>query len=1416
MATKTRSTLLTGVSLAAVGILAPTHALAQIVPVHPHPDPGTYSGTGTVADTIVIGAVGGTDTANTVYVCDDEPGFCGVVAGATAAVDSTSEGEIQQLALIFGTGTVDFQIIATDAEIGAIAGDIAVIQTGISQLAYISEGTADLAADFNGDMLIHAYASGGESALAVVDVGVYQGGFAGDDNNLSVYVGPATASGTTDASLIVAATALASSEAFAEVEFGILQNASGSTADLDVVNHGAIGVGAFASQEGFAGIAYASVDNGIYQGASGATADADIVNFGSIDVSAIANAGGLGGWGDAQILNGIYQEAEGLDASVSLVNDTDASIAVGAFADVSAAFAQAHAQIGATDEFTFTGTGYTFVTNAGGAAINQFANGSTAVAMIDNQGSINVTVEAVANALNGTAEAELDRAILQVAEGSSVSVDLNNSGNIEIHAVARVDAASEGVASAEGGSTWTDAMIHQGAYGASAHAGLLNSGTISAEFVAEATAGTDADASAIAWGVILQDVNAYTAGANLTNDGNISLVADADAIATSSDSADAYAVASGWLAWQNIGGNSAAATFVNNGLMSVHALADATGASGAYAQAYGAGVYQEISASTAVGVMTNNSMIDIDATAVAEGLNVSALATAEDAIYQSVIATDASAAFVNNATVALFASAEATGSATSMTGPSSSVTNYFGSAYARARAFDGINQFVGYQSGTAVASMVNNGLVSLIAMAEATGGVSARAEAYATGAMEQYVEGTDISANLTNNATVSAHASAGANLGLAFAYASGLHQYADLDGTSGMMVVTLDNQGSVDIDATAQVNGDENYGYAHADGIAMQQSAYGSGAITANLYQGGVISVNGMASVTATEGEADVDVAGVAQYVGGSTVSALLSNSGTVSVFATANGVGVGADADANGGLEQFIGAGSGSALLANSGYVLVAADAHSTDTMFANANADAEQGLGQDMEGTSIAGVIANSGTVIASAMAFASASTTTVVGVGETATTDYLGYAYAYAYASAVDQYVGALGAASGTISNSGAIVATAVATANAGDYAEADAYATGINQYVLGTSALAFIYNGGYIAASASASAVGHDDAQAMAYATGVSQYVWGTTGFGSGSISNSGTISAFASAFASAATGPEAGAYATGIDQSVYGNAGAVASLYNSGYVEVGAQATASGDTFGYAVASALGVDQQVGAEFPSPTASWSMNFSNSGTISAHADATLVGDGEARAWAAGYEGRIANGTIDLDNSGLIEVMGHANASSGVANASAVGMMVGAEGSYIDFGTLPGPTDDTFVPDTLSGDIVNSGNIVVAAVASGSLGSTTTPVLTTSGPGTAIASTLTTYTAYSNASAAGILLRGALVDASVTNSGTIMVDAWTANGDAADVGGSAMAYGVLVEGSGPGVTPTTETFVFTNDGGMIQSRVSGDGGA
>jgi len=306
------------------------------------------------------------------------------------------------------------------------------------------------------------------------------------------------------------------------------------------------------------------------------------------------------------------------DASATMINSGSISIDVTALATA------------AVDGGVIAGTATTFAYQANASAsissaIRQSAdsNGGDATVSMDNSGSIDITAVASANSPGiATASASIESAISQSAEstGGDAFVTLDNSGSITISASA-------------------DAVGDVYAY-AAVHGGLRQSA-----FASAGTTGTTGGLGALA----LSTMN--DASVSLINDGSFTLSADAFVSDTGVGPATATASASSAILQEATATGNAMADLTNTGTIDISAIANAVAASGsASANAYAYGnIVQDVNADgTGSAVIDNSGDITILAAAAATGSDALASATAYTAIGQYVSAAGEASGLIDN------------------------------------------------------------------------------------------------------------------------------------------------------------------------------------------------------------------------------------------------------------------------------------------------------------------------------------------------------------------------------------------------------------------------------------------------------------------------------------------------------------------------------------------------------------------------------------------------------------------------------------------------------------------------------------------------------------------------------------------------------------------------------------------------
>ena len=669
---------------------------------------------------------------------------------------------------------------------------------------------------------------------------------------------------------------------------------------------------------------------GIEQIASGNTPTATLSNTGAININVVANAnanglneavtrsdgqlGGsaynksyAGGWAYATAHVGIQQDANtGANkvATDALTNYAHGTIKIGATAhanqtNAASAYASAYAN----------SHGQAFASAGAGATANLFngilqsANGYGASIGLTNSGEIDITAVATALSKNATASA--------YAYGS------NNNANATAYAGAFANAyVGHGVSQ----------YAHATSYGLSADATLSNGVGNILKIAATATAvaiNPSAAAVAVGGGV----------GAN---------------VATAIDGASAYAsIGTGikQTAWSYGTGNT---TLTNSGTITIKAVADAEMGGGADVYAAGGvatiksgafangvidyGIYQHATASASgLAQLTNyaSGTINIGAKAVAQGDAASANAYVQDGIYQDTYGYPATAKLTNNGAITIEADAHVSGSGDN-TGNSNSVY-----LTAIGRVGTGIYQYASAYSGSAYvsayATLSNAKDATITIKALATGYASSYgyAEGVVNTGISQHTDGAASFVTLTNSGAINIEALAtevtkGYHLGVvgfgsAYAHVDvGVYQYADQNNTSAQTpLVTLTNNGTLDIGAKAHASASNAFAYADVGGtfasgsshfvrFGVEQFAAGTSYADVTLTNTGTINIHATATAYQhalignphnTGAYATASAYGVQQHVEGPTATlATFNNSGTFSVSAIAKAVPIAAN----------------------------------------------------------------------------------------------------------------------------------------------------------------------------------------------------------------------------------------------------------------------------------------------------------------------------------------------------------------------------------------------------------------------------------------------------------------------------------------------------------------------------------------
>ena len=835
---------------------------------------------------------------------------------------------------------------------------------------------------------------------------------------------------------------------------------------------------------------------------------------------------------------------------------------------------------------------------------------------------------------------------------------------------------------------------------------------------------------------------------------------------------------------------------LNDGAAAISAIATASAAAGhasAVADVASAIVQSGFAPGDATLDLTNNGTLLIHAAASASGTQALAAASVNGAIHQFAESTgtgNASASITNTGTLGLSVAATAQGEtgATAVAIIDRGIGNYAAAL----------------GSGDAIASIANAGDINASADAEATvHGTAGTADAVAfiSNAVQQtvYAQSGLASGNIDNSGTIEV---------AVHAVASGLTT-APLAATSA-------------VNATA---------YAYNSFAIDQTGTAASGDVALDLTNSGTIAISASASAVAAK-TGSASFAGFAfasaymhdpiyqkGYAPGGDIDLAAVNDGTVDISAVANATGAIAIAQAQieYAISQYASAAGGDAQVSftNTGAIneTAAAAAHATSG-FAFGLADLTSAVFQLASAAGDANVnLANSGTLNAHVTAEANG----VSGAGAGA---FL--------ALAINQFAIASGAAAATITNSGTIDLGAAADAHA-----ATGAATGIafvshamSQHAYGgSSAKVSLTNDGKITIAATGTGVA-DNFRAFGEAAvfqGIFQSA-SASGAATASFVNSGTLEISANAHGSGGDiGRAIAVVAPAIVQEAWGTAARV-ELDNSGKIDVSAIAQASGGFGAPALAEATGIVQLA--------LTGTDNLVNSGTIAVTASAKATDTGSSAFVGVDALGILQvghNSLNQLDNSGSLTVkaVGEAGGLRGYEAGSATGYYVRGDSAELDvsnsgtidveaLGTAPngarmeaigiradaigGSAATATQPALISGSIVNSGTLHVMASANGA-----GPLVTTTFSG----ATLTLD--QSSAQAIGVSMYVGSTTATITNSGTIDVEAVTANG------GPATAYGIWVQNNQTGLPPSaSDVLTITNDGGTIIARQSVDGGS
>lgn len=516
-------------------------------------------------------------------------------------------------------------------------------------------GTIDIGAKAVavGGSSVDAYASAYNAISQSADASISGDAVASilNDGSITIHA-TASASGTGDVSATAYASSAISQYAYADSGNATVRIAGAGTID--------IGAKALAISTTGSAYAYASVDTGIYQRAYVATAGTALVSddFGGLNAHATASAFGSQASATADNEDGIDAVASNTgtgDATVNIVNSGDLVISALAVAESTRNYADAEATITEAIEMS------AYADN-GNATVSLINNGTIAIladarAVANTHAfasaSIETGIEQNASAVGGNAYAEIinapaldiianatatgNSATASATIGTGISQSVSAFGGSAVAFISNVDPltiSANALANADVNDAYADATIQNGIYqsaqatGTTGGVAALGYGALAS--ITNGTAGAIAiSANATANGVTNASATAYidsgiyqfasaTAGtgeALLVNDGSISVMANANAVADTR----AYANASGdGITQDAVGGSGALATFQNNGTYVAGAVANATATGSASANAYGTGLKQYASGTNTFNIGTAGSA-DVYATAHASG-----------------------------------------------------------------------------------------------------------------------------------------------------------------------------------------------------------------------------------------------------------------------------------------------------------------------------------------------------------------------------------------------------------------------------------------------------------------------------------------------------------------------------------------------------------------------------------------------------------------------------------------------------------------------------------------------------------------------------------------------------------------------------------------------------------------------------
>lgn len=740
----------------------------------------------------------------------------GLATGASANAKANVVDAVRQLASATNGGNVSldlensgtFEIQALASANGNGLADARARSVGISQSAIVS-GTGQVAAKFDNAGLLLLLTQANANTLA------------GKANASASLTGILENERNGVATLDNGATLTIAAAATAHVAGGTAGTAAAS-ADVHAVTQDIVGKNATVQNDG--GLTIDGVANANGPDLTLATARVDgieqivdgtgafVTNAGTLGIAATAHAkGGTGAEAAATISHALKQDVTGA-GTVSMSFDNSGTFHVAADADALSAVTTAFAQAAVE------------------GAISQSAEGSVSLAKIVNGGQVGIAAQARATGVTAASGFATATGIRQRTSQGAAS--LVNNGFIAVDATASAHAAGASSASARGEVQLSALAQHVNG----ADATLDNLGTFQIAGIAKATGVASANGEALVAGIVQ---TATGKAASAVNAGTLSIAGLA--VANAGSQAFAAANVPNGILQQVSSSGAATAGLDNSGSLSVTASAHGVAQLGrAEAEAHvEAAVSQEAQSPGALTKIVNNGKLNVLSLGVATGPSAaSAFATANGA-KQSV--TNGTATLANAGIVAV----QGTANAVAKSGP--------GSALAISN---------GARSSASKIVFDNSGTFSTISNAKSVGGKDGIARAEANG-FEAVSPGGELTLDVANSGSLVVGASA-VSPGAAFAQALGGAITTDNPAGTSTAPVTvvgrIDNKGSIKVSANAAGGTSTRIvgaGAAAHPVVAANSKAQATGLFVAAANDGTTLNNSGLIAVDAITANGD-------------------------------------------------------------------------------------------------------------------------------------------------------------------------------------------------------------------------------------------------------------------------------------------------------------------------------------------------------------------------------------------------------------------------------------------------------------------------------------------------------------------------------------------------------------------------------